>query len=351
MAEIRSPLNQVLVDNLNSLRRRNYAESDLKPGGVLGLYEGLSSPDEGIRRAASERFGVKFVPNDLLEKGKPTNQEGLLTNRGTFTFPNVVEAKPKESAPLPLVVAGTEINKDVADAIGVNVTTRNDQKNGILTTNNNANQQTKQANNTTNSTSNIFGDVISNALFPFSDIAQGKIPDNKAMINAAILRGSLELLKPRQAGENFASQASRALEAGLKPAASLADYQLQMAKIKAAGQDDYVQTVKLLSDQFTKDLATIQKSVGIIGDFRTEEGALVRNIITDEANVIAGSIGAKTALERQKELLRELPKIKRGEGGTYSYDGTDPTIERIVDQITVIGQQKNADPTSQGGFE
>jgi hypothetical protein len=37
---------------------------------------------------------------------------------------------------------------------------------------------------------------------------------NKQLIDAAILRGSLELLKPRQAGENFASQASRALKAG-----------------------------------------------------------------------------------------------------------------------------------------
>ncbi len=39
---------------------------------------------------------------------------------------------------------------------------------------------------------------------------------NKQLINAAILRGSLELLKPRQPGENFASQAARALEAGIK---------------------------------------------------------------------------------------------------------------------------------------
>jgi len=37
---------------------------------------------------------------------------------------------------------------------------------------------------------------------------------NKQMIDAAILRGSLELLKPRQPNENFASQASRALKAG-----------------------------------------------------------------------------------------------------------------------------------------
>jgi len=41
----------------------------------------------------------------------------------------------------------------------------------------------------------------------------GGKPTNKQMIDAAILRGSLELLKPRQAGENFASQAGRALTA------------------------------------------------------------------------------------------------------------------------------------------
>lgn len=41
-------------------------------------------------------------------------------------------------------------------------------------------------------------------------------PTNKQLIDAAILRGSLELLKPKQPGENIASQASRALEAGTK---------------------------------------------------------------------------------------------------------------------------------------
>ncbi len=44
----------------------------------------------------------------------------------------------------------------------------------------------------------------------------GGKPTNKQMIDAAILRGSLELLKPRQAGENFASQIGRSLQAGTK---------------------------------------------------------------------------------------------------------------------------------------
>ena len=358
MSKIRDPLNQILQENLDSLRRRNYAETDLRPGGVLGVYEGLSSPDEGIRKAASERFGVKFVPNDLLEKGRPVSQPGLLTKNQTsyygrpmtnlsYEFPNVVPSKPQESAPMPVTIGGTEIKKDVADVLGVNTFTRDNTKTGILKT---SNEDIKKDTDTINKTSNIFGDTIANALFPYGAIAQGKMPSSKDMINAAILRGSLELLKPRQPGENLASQASRALEAGIKPAATLADYQLQMAKIKAAGQDDYVQTVKLLSDQFDKDLATISKSVGFIGDFKTEEGALVRNRITDEANRLAGTIGAKSALERQKELLRELPKIKKGERGSLIYEGTDPSIERIIDELEVLGQEKVADMSSQGGY-
>jgi len=38
---------------------------------------------------------------------------------------------------------------------------------------------------------------------------------NKELINAAILRASLEMLKPRATNENFASSAQRALEAGI----------------------------------------------------------------------------------------------------------------------------------------
>ena len=57
-------------------------------------------------------------------------------------------------------------------------------------------------------------------------------PTNKQMIDAAILRGSLELLKPKQPNENFASQASRALEAAGQPAKTLAEAQLATAKAR-----------------------------------------------------------------------------------------------------------------------
>tara|TARA_R100001224_G_C3964079_1_gene130188 strand:+ start:88 stop:636 length:549 start_codon:yes stop_codon:yes gene_type:complete len=56
-----------------------------------------------------------------------------------------------------------------------------------------------------------FEGLLGNLVFPQ---LVNKEVTNKQLIDAAILRGSLEFLKPRQPGENIASQAGRALEAG-----------------------------------------------------------------------------------------------------------------------------------------
>lgn len=56
-----------------------------------------------------------------------------------------------------------------------------------------------------------FKGLLGNMVFP--QLVNQNVT-NKQLIDAAILRGSLEFLKPRQPGENLASQAGRALEAG-----------------------------------------------------------------------------------------------------------------------------------------
>ena len=56
-----------------------------------------------------------------------------------------------------------------------------------------------------------FESLLGNLVFP--QLVNQNVT-NKQLIDAAILRGSLELLKPRQPGENIASQAGRALQAG-----------------------------------------------------------------------------------------------------------------------------------------
>ena len=75
---------------------------------------------------------------------------------------------------------------------------------------------------------NIFGERIAQALFP------GISQDNKQLINAAILRGSLELLKPRQPGENLASQLGRGLQAGTQLGANIQKRQLEALATQAA---------------------------------------------------------------------------------------------------------------------
>ena len=164
-------------------------------------------------------------------------------------------------------------------------------------------------------------------------------PSNKQLIDAAILRGSLELLKPRQQGENFASQASRALTAAGQPAKTLADWRLKNAQIQASGLTDFNQSVVLLSNQFEKDIGSIEGEVGILGDFRTTAGATVRNMITDEANKYILSMGSPAALTRQKELVREIPNIKAdtiGSKTTYTYGGDDSTIIKIVEELNTL---------------
>jgi len=68
--------------------------------------------------------------------------------------------------------------------------------------------------------SNIFGDAMA-TIFP------GINQDNKQLINAAILRGSLELLKPRQPSEGLAGQFGRAITAGQKVGTDLQKQELE----------------------------------------------------------------------------------------------------------------------------
>jgi hypothetical protein len=81
---------------------------------------------------------------------------------------------------------------------------------GLVSTNTTGSNNGEVTDNKNETPQNIFGERLAQALFP------GISQNNKQLIDAAILRGSLELLKPRQAGENLASQLGRGLEAGVK---------------------------------------------------------------------------------------------------------------------------------------
>jgi hypothetical protein len=109
----------------------------------------------------------------------------------------------------------------------------------------------------------LLSDKTAGTFFPYLGMAGGKAPSNRDLINAAILRGSLELLKPRQPGENLASQASRALQAGQEPLKTMAALKLQQRKATQAGQLGQASVVTQLKDDVQKGINAISKITGI----------------------------------------------------------------------------------------
>tara|TARA_R100001594_G_scaffold31732_1_gene59136 strand:- start:2538 stop:3152 length:615 start_codon:yes stop_codon:yes gene_type:complete len=150
---------------------------------------------------------------------------------------------------------------------------------------------------------NIFGDFITNLAFPYASISQGKPISNKQLIDAAVLRGSLELLKPRQKGENFASQASRALDAGLEPAKNLAEYRLAQDKIKAAGGSDFVTATANLAKEYDNSFSTLIPKIRKLGKFEGLETQIIRDVFLNDINMTYATQGGQAAVSR----LRNLP--------------------------------------------
>jgi hypothetical protein len=100
-------------------------------------------------------------------------------------------------------------------------------------------------------------------------------PTNKQLIDAAILRGSLELLKPRQAGENFASQIGRSLQSGrqfidsLKPDLDQQIKQLEFEQLRkqVEGQEEPIE--RTVTERNLERDALADQAFGF-GDYATE---------------------------------------------------------------------------------
>ena len=130
---------------------------------------------------------------------------------------------------------------------------------------------------------NIFGEQIAQVLFP------GISQDNKQLINAAILRGSLELLKPKQPGENLASQLGRGLEAGTQLGADIQKRQLEalatqatLLKAQQTGKqvsvtkekreifENVIDPLFAADQEFRTDIETLKKQTNDIMDLNPE---------------------------------------------------------------------------------
>jgi len=163
-----------------------------------------------------------------------------------------------------------------------------------------------------NASSNIFGDVLG-TVFPGID------QSNKQLINAAILQGSLELLKPRQVGENLASQFGRAITAGQKVGTDLQKQDLENLVAGVGLQKTAAEIEKLQKE--TKIGKPIKQSKEQSRIFKDSIKGLkdINKDFAEDINTIAGKSSTFFNVEEIDDLiaLEAIALVNRG-------DYTDP---------------------------
>ena len=157
---------------------------------------------------------------------------------------------------------------------------------------------------------------------------------NKDLINAAILKGSLEILKPRQPGENFASQASRALEAGLKTQLDVGALKIADAKGRTTGTN-MISELRFL-DESRNDLYSMMSKVGISkdGKFLFEQGGSFNNAFTSLVHDVYDKLGYVAADKFQLDVankFKNLVKISDDKGDKLTFNKTgDKTMDAAL---------------------
>lgn len=139
-------------------------------------------------------------------------------------------------------------------------------------------------------------------------------PSNKQLIDAAILKGSLELLKPRQQGENFASQASRALTAAGQPAKTLSDYLVSAAAGRTSGTMSDASAYDNVRKDVEMIIPDISSTLGI-QDISPAQGMvrLYLNSVGRDAYDTGGMANIDQAItEHSSIILQYLQKDKDG---------------------------------------
>lgn len=176
-------------------------------------------------------------------------------------------------------------------------------------------------------------------------------PTNKQMIDAAILRGSLELLKPKQPNENFASQASRALEAAGQPAKTLADHQAKLAASRASRQINYVGAMKYLDERYNKNSESIDNVLQKLGDFNSKASSYSKSTITQAAASVLAEKGEVAAAAYLDKLLAEQQTLKQVDGN-FIYEGTDPVIINLTNNLNIRKEEfyKKNQEENDGGY-
>lgn len=190
--------------------------------------------------------------------------------------------------------------------------------------------------------SNIFGDVLGTV---FPGIAQS----NKQLINAAILQGSLELLKPKQPGENLASQFGRAITAGQKVGTDLEKQALEKLVTQFGLQKTAAEINKLQREAKTRKPITQSKEQSRIYKSAIDSLIDIDKDFASDISTIQKKAGDYGGLEEETKDLLSLSAIDLVNRGEFK----DPTAAlREVAKRLATGQlsinNQTQEPTQTG---
>ena len=188
-----------------------------------------------------------------------------------------------------------------------------------------------------------FEGLLGNLVFPQ---LLNSNPTNKQLIDAAILRGSLELLKPRQPGENLASQASRALQAGQEPLKTMAAIRLQQTKARQAGQLGQASSVSQIKD----DVKTAINRVGIAGieDISAEFPVAIATLNSLGLQKFATTGDYFTTNKYLSDLTTELNTNVKLVGDTLEITDMDSASQDLIGLVARMNAAKKTKGKSSG---
>jgi hypothetical protein len=186
-----------------------------------------------------------------------------------------------------------------------------------------------------------FKGLLGNMVFP--QLVNQNVT-NKQLIDAAILRGSLELLKPRQPGENLASQASRALQAGSQFGKDV--FEQQQASLVSQLKQQKLQ--KELSDGTQLSL-TKPEIAGIAQIVRTK--SLSNENVKEKREKFAKKIGDTFELpftdinaETDMAIATEVGALQNVFKDKTPAELVDKALDNLLGNKSVLNSKSNNDP-------
>ena len=172
-----------------------------------------------------------------------------------------------------------------------------------------------------------------------------KTPTNRQMIDAAILRAGLELMKPNQPGENTASALLRALDQAGQPAKTLADYRAAQAKANRSGALGQSAIITNIKDDIEKGINQVGIITGV-KDISKEYPIFYNNLVTNAIEKYTSTGDYASANAYSTKIFNELYTNIEVKDGKLSFKDLDIASPEMIDLISKANKAKTSSAVS-----